>query len=125
MIWCFDIFRYAVVTGANKGIGFETARQLATAGVTVILTARDEKRGIDAVTSLLHGSGLSNIVFHQLDVQDPKSIDSLVKFIQSKFGKLDILVRIIAMFLWQFNISIKQIYDSKFLHMFFKIDEIT
>lgn len=122
MIWCFGIFRYAVVTGANKGIGFETVRQLATAGVTVILTARDEKRGIDAVKSLLHGSGLSNIVFHQLDVQDPKSIDSLVKFIQSKFGKLDILVRIIAMFLWQFNISIKQIYDSKFLHMFFKTD---
>ncbi|KAL3518764.1 hypothetical protein ACH5RR_021353 [Cinchona calisaya] len=48
--------RYAVVTGANKGIGLETVRQLSTAGVTVILTARNEKRGKEA-TSQLHQSG--------------------------------------------------------------------
>ncbi|KAL3530166.1 hypothetical protein ACH5RR_009488 [Cinchona calisaya] len=83
--------RYAVVTGANKGIGLETVRQLATAGVTVILTARNEKRGMDA-TSLLHQSGLSNVVFHQLDVQDMESIRSLAKFIETEFGRLDILV---------------------------------
>ncbi|MCL7024109.1 hypothetical protein MKW94_002727 [Papaver nudicaule] len=60
---------YAVVTGANKGIGLEIVRQLATKGVTVVLTARDEKRGLDAV-SLLVQSGLENVVFHQLDVRD-------------------------------------------------------
>lgn len=80
--------RYAVVTGANKGIGFETVRQLAKLGVTVILTARDEKRGTDAVASL----ALPNVIFHQLDVQDPSSIHSLVNFIGTKFGRLDILV---------------------------------
>lgn len=84
-------YRYAVVTGANKGIGLETVRQLATAGVTVILTARNEKRGTEA-TALLHQAGLSNVVFHQLDVQDKESIQSLAKFIEKEFGRLDILV---------------------------------
>ena len=76
------------MTGANKGIGFETVRQLAISGVTVLLTARDVKRGTDAVASL----ALPNVVFHQLDVQDDKSIHSLVSFIYERFGRLDILV---------------------------------
>ncbi|KAJ7960401.1 (+)-neomenthol dehydrogenase-like [Quillaja saponaria] len=83
--------RYAVVTGANKGIGLETVRQLASHGITVVLTARDEKRGTEA-TRKLHQLGLSNLIFHQLDVLDPVSIQSLAKFIQDKFGRLDILV---------------------------------
>nr|XP_016473687.1 PREDICTED: short-chain dehydrogenase/reductase 2b-like [Nicotiana tabacum] len=83
--------RYAVVTGANKGIGFETVKQLANSGVTVILTARNEKRGMEA-TSLLNKQGFSNVVFHQLDVQDAQSIESLAKFIQTQYGRLDILV---------------------------------
>ncbi|KAG6761855.1 hypothetical protein POTOM_035094 [Populus tomentosa] len=82
--------RYAVVTGANKGIGLETVRQIASKGVTVVLTARDEKRGTDA-TCMLHNMGLTNVVFHQLDVLDPVSIESLAKFIKDRFGRLDIL----------------------------------
>ena len=78
------------MTGANKGIGLETVRQLAGSGVTVLLTARNEKRGTEAV-SLLHGLGLSNVLYHQLDVQDPQSIQDLANFIQSQFGRLDIL----------------------------------
>ncbi|KAM3740289.1 hypothetical protein ACB098_08G087400 [Castanea mollissima] len=83
--------RYAVVTGSNKGIGLETVRQLASQGVKVVLTARNEKRGMEALQSL-HELGLSNVVFHQLDVLDPVSINSLANFIQEKFGRLDILV---------------------------------
>ncbi|KAM3692444.1 hypothetical protein ACB098_08G087200 [Castanea mollissima] len=83
--------RYAVVTGANKGIGLETVRQLASQGVTVVLTARNEKRGMEAMLKL-HESGLSNVVFHQLDVLNPVSINSLANFIQEKYGRLDILV---------------------------------
>ncbi|XP_043707682.1 salutaridine reductase-like [Telopea speciosissima] len=83
--------RLAVVTGANKGIGLEICRQLATIGVTVVLTAREEKKGVEAVEKL-KGSGLSNVVFHQLDVTNPASIASLADFIQTQFGKLDILV---------------------------------
>ncbi|KAI3772550.1 hypothetical protein L6452_03737 [Arctium lappa] len=86
-----SIERYAVVTGANKGIGFETVRQLAASGVTVLLTARNEKRGTEAV-SVLHGHGLLNVLYHQLDVQDPQSIEDLANFIQTQFGRLDILV---------------------------------
>ena len=60
----------------------------------MVLTARDEKRGLEAVEKLKHLSlpaGL--IVFHQLDVIDPASIRSFVDFIKNQFGKLDILVR--------------------------------
>ncbi|XP_024160844.1 (+)-neomenthol dehydrogenase [Rosa chinensis] len=92
--WAFtqELMRYAVVTGSNKGIGFETVRQLASNGITVVLTARDEKRGLEAVEKL-HESGLSGqVVFHQLDVADPASIASLAQFIKTQFGKLDILV---------------------------------
>ncbi|KAJ4977581.1 hypothetical protein NE237_008361 [Protea cynaroides] len=83
--------KLAVVTGANKGIGLEICRQLATIGVIVVLTARDEKKGVEAVEKL-KGSGLSHVVFHQLDVMDTASITSLADFIKTQFGKLDILV---------------------------------
>lgn len=87
-----------MVTGANKGIGFETVRQLSCQGVTVVLTARNEQRGLEA-TSKLHQMGLSDrVVFHQLDVLDPFSIQSLADFVNKKFGRLDILVgRVIDM----------------------------
>ncbi|KAF8026598.1 hypothetical protein BT93_F3169 [Corymbia citriodora subsp. variegata] len=86
--------RYAVVTGSNKGIGFEICRQLASTGVTVILTARDEKRGLQAARELQNNASLSGgaVVFHQLDVADPASVASLVGFIATQFGRLDILV---------------------------------
>ncbi|KAK1267615.1 Salutaridine reductase [Acorus gramineus] len=90
-LFLFWGFRVAVVTGGNKGIGFEICRQLASNGLEVILTARDEKRGLDAVDSL-KGSGLVGVGFHQLDVTDPVSVASLANFIESHFGKLDILV---------------------------------
>ncbi|KAJ4967944.1 hypothetical protein NE237_014645 [Protea cynaroides] len=84
-------WKLTIVTGANKGIGLEICRQLATISVKVVLTARDEKKGAEAVEKL-KGSGLSAVVFHQLDVMDPASIASLVDFIRTQFGKLDILV---------------------------------
>jgi NAD(P)-dependent dehydrogenase (short-subunit alcohol dehydrogenase family) len=80
----------ALVTGANKGIGFETARQLAAKGITVLLGARDEKRGLEAAETLKK-EGL-DVQFLQLDVTDPISQDHAAKFIADKFGKLDILI---------------------------------
>ncbi|KAF7151786.1 hypothetical protein RHSIM_Rhsim02G0223200 [Rhododendron simsii] len=83
--------RIAVVTGSNKGIGLEICRQLASNGVMVILTARDENQGLEAVQNL-KACGLSDILFHQLDVTSQTSIASLADFIKTKFKKLDILI---------------------------------
>lgn len=84
--------RIAVVTGANKGIGLEICRQLVSKGVMVVLTARDVRKGIEAVRSI-KAAGLSdNVTFHQLDVLDNLSIASLADFLKTQFGKLDILV---------------------------------
>ena len=102
------ICRYAVVTGANKGIGIETVRQLATVpGMTVVLTARNERRGLEAAASLRDFHGLSNVIFHQLNVQDPNSIASWAEFIANQFGRLDILVRRKKMFLAYKTIAIR------------------
>ncbi|KAM5555197.1 (+)-neomenthol dehydrogenase-like [Rosa sericea] len=84
--------RYAVVTGSNKGVGFGIVKQLATNGVMTVLTARDEKKGIEAVEKLKECCLSNLVVFHQLDVTDPDSIVSLADFVKTHFGKLDILV---------------------------------
>ncbi|CAL5069060.1 unnamed protein product [Urochloa decumbens] len=84
--------RIAVVTGGNKGIGLEVCRQLAGAGITVVLTARDETRGTAAVEKLRDEAGLSDVIFHQLEITDASSIARLVEFLKERFGKLDILV---------------------------------
>ncbi|KAH6829854.1 Rossmann-fold superfamily protein [Perilla frutescens var. hirtella] len=81
---------YALITGANKGIGFEICRQLASKGIVVILASRDEKRGIEAQQRLKEFGNY--VVFHQLDVVDPASVAAAAEFIKTKFGRLDILV---------------------------------
>ncbi|XP_028098355.1 (+)-neomenthol dehydrogenase-like [Camellia sinensis] len=83
-------FVYAVVIGLNKGTGFEICRQLASKGIIVVLTTRDEKKGFEALEKL-KSDGLSDHV-GQLDVVDPSSVASLADFIKSKFGRHDILV---------------------------------
>ncbi|WJX92719.1 (+)-neomenthol dehydrogenase [Trifolium repens] len=84
--------RVAVVTGSNKGIGFEIVKQLASAGIKVVLTARDEKRGLQALQTLKAFGLYDFIVFRQLDVANAASVASLADFVKSQFGKLDILV---------------------------------
>ncbi|XP_047314940.1 (+)-neomenthol dehydrogenase-like isoform X2 [Impatiens glandulifera] len=86
--------RCAIVTGANKGLGLEVCRQLAATGIKVILTARDKKRGLEAMEKLkgLAGDDITNIIFHHLDVADPSTITPLVDFVKDMFGKLDILI---------------------------------
>lgn len=81
----------AVVTGANRGIGFEIAHQLALHGLTVILTSRDAAVG-EAAAKVLQEGGL-NVVFHQLDIVDPPSIEAFVEWIKEIYGGIDILVK--------------------------------
>jgi hypothetical protein len=80
----------AVVTGGNRGIGFEISRQLAVHGLTVILTSRDSNVGLEATRVLQEGA--LNVLFHQLDVLDPSSIKQFSEWLQQNYGGLDILV---------------------------------
>src|SRR5215813_12816548 len=82
--------RIAVVTGGNKGIGFEICRQLAQAGVNVVLTARDESRGLRAVETLQ--AERLNVVFHPLDVTDDDAVRALRDYMVGAHGRCDILV---------------------------------
>jgi NAD(P)-dependent dehydrogenase (short-subunit alcohol dehydrogenase family) len=82
--------KIALITGANKGIGFETARQLGSAGLTVLIGARDEQRGRDAERALRDGGADAHFV--QLDVTDAKSVQHAAEWIDSQYGRLDVLV---------------------------------
>jgi NAD(P)-dependent dehydrogenase (short-subunit alcohol dehydrogenase family) len=80
----------ALITGANKGIGFETARQLGARGVTVLAGARDEARGRQAEQALRDGGAEARFV--PLDVTDAKSAQAAADWIDREHGHLDILV---------------------------------
>ncbi len=77
----------ALVSGGNRGIGLEIVRQLAERGITTILGSRDEEKGRAAAAEV---SG--NVVVHQLDVSDEKSVGRLASFVEEEFGRLEILV---------------------------------
>ncbi len=86
--------KIALVTGANKGIGYEVARELGQLGYKVILTARDEAKGKAAAQR----AG-KNIIFMPLDVTDENAIKTLAKYIEQEFGRLDVLVNNAGVFL--------------------------
>ena len=80
----------ALVTGANKGLGLETCRQLARLKMTVLMGARDLKVGREAADGL-KSEGLT-VEPVQLDVTQADHIAQMVAFIETRFGRLDILV---------------------------------
>ncbi|CAM6097205.1 unnamed protein product [Calypogeia fissa] len=82
----------ALVTGANKGVGYAIVRKLAEVGLTVILTARDPAKGQTATDTLRTDTGLQSIFFHRLEVRSSESAQALAKWVKEKFGGLDILV---------------------------------
>ena len=82
--------RIALITGANKGIGFETARQLGQQQVTVLIGARDAGKG-EGAAAKLRGEGLDARAL-QLDVTDAASIQRAVDQVAQEFGRLDILI---------------------------------
>jgi NAD(P)-dependent dehydrogenase (short-subunit alcohol dehydrogenase family) len=81
----------ALVTGANKSIGFETARQLAQLGYFVYIGSRDKIKGLAAIEKL-KTMGLTNVDCIQLDVTDINSIRSARQELEVKTKKLDVLI---------------------------------
>jgi NAD(P)-dependent dehydrogenase (short-subunit alcohol dehydrogenase family) len=80
--------KFGLVTGANKGIGYEMVRQLADEGFTVFLGARNEDLGKEAVQRI----GLPNVVFIQVDVTDTASIEKARHQIAEVTDHLDLLI---------------------------------
>ncbi|MFN0124403.1 MAG: SDR family oxidoreductase [Blastocatellia bacterium] len=82
--------KIAFITGANKGLGLETARQLGSQGMTILLGARDEARGTAAARTL-QAEGIDARFLH-IDMGDPATFAGVAKFIDENFGRLDILI---------------------------------
>jgi NAD(P)-dependent dehydrogenase (short-subunit alcohol dehydrogenase family) len=82
--------KIALITGANKGLGLEMARQLGRAGVTVVLAARDPQKG-EAAAAKLRSEGFDAQAL-KLDVTNPKDYAAAAAFLNEKFGRLDILI---------------------------------
>jgi NAD(P)-dependent dehydrogenase (short-subunit alcohol dehydrogenase family) len=82
--------RVALVTGANKGLGKEVARQLGRLGATVLLGSRDRARGERAAAELV----AEGLAVHplQLDVTDEASVRAAVDHVRNRYGRLDVLV---------------------------------
>lgn len=114
--------KVALITGANKGIGFETAKQLAEQNIKVLLGARDEQRGIEAQNKLRE-LGL-DVDYVNIDVDNYETHKSVGNYIQEKFGKLDILINNAGInegsassFETESIDSIKKVFDTNFFNL--------
>ena len=105
--------RIALVTGGNRGIGYETCKELAHVGCHVILTSRNEEDGRRAVAKLDSGD---KIVFRKLDITDTKEIEALRDWIVDTYGRLDILINNAGVYLDEgvsvFDVGEKTMRDS-------------
>lgn len=81
-----------VITGANSGIGKETALDLAKRGARVIMACRDPERGQAAVKEVIDGSQNTNVVYMKLDLSDTKSIREFAEAVNQGESKLNILI---------------------------------
>jgi len=85
------MLKTVLITGANKGIGLETARALAGRGFTVLIGARDAERGLQAQQAL-RAKGHDSVRFLPLDVTDAALVAAAAAVIDSDYGHLDVLV---------------------------------
>ena len=113
----------AVVTGGNRGIGFEICKELSKVGCRVVLTSRDEEHGKQAAAKL--GADKKNIVYHKLDVTDSKDIETLRDWILKMYGRVDILINNAGVYLDEgtsvFNVDekiVKETLDVNFYGAF-------
>ncbi len=108
----------ALISGANKGIGYEIARGLGAKKIKVLVGARDEGRGQAAVDKL-KAEG-ADARFIQLDVTDPGTIQRAAERIEKEFGRLDILINNAGTAEWGFQPSnvaltkVREVYETNF-----------
>jgi NAD(P)-dependent dehydrogenase (short-subunit alcohol dehydrogenase family) len=95
--------KIALITGANKGIGFETARQLAAQGIVVLLGARDLAKG-EAAAKTLQAEGLK-VRPVKIDVDNPADHVAIAALIEKEYGVLDILINNAGVMLDVFDAS--------------------
>jgi NAD(P)-dependent dehydrogenase (short-subunit alcohol dehydrogenase family) len=81
--------RIALITGANRGLGFEVCRQLASEGFVILLTARDAAKAETAARKLENVGTVESL---PLDVADAASIEKAAEVVASRYGYLDVLV---------------------------------
>jgi NAD(P)-dependent dehydrogenase (short-subunit alcohol dehydrogenase family) len=86
--------RVAIVTGANSGVGLETARGLAGAGATVVMTARNEAKGRAAIDDVASSTGADpeRLVLGELDLASYASVRAFAAWFLDRFDRLDVLV---------------------------------
>jgi len=114
--------KIVLITGANKGIGFETARQLGAKGFTVLVGARSKERGKEAEVKLQE-EGI-DAHFIKIDVTDQASIDQATKKIEEDYKKLDVLVNNVGVALDKITASeldisvLRETFDINFFSMF-------
>ncbi|MBE0584103.1 MAG: SDR family NAD(P)-dependent oxidoreductase [Desulfofustis sp.] len=82
--------KIALITGGNKGLGMEIGRQLGLLGYTVVITARNEQAGKAAVAKLVAAGCDAHTA--RLEVTSPDDIVSLASYLETTFGRLDVLV---------------------------------
>jgi NAD(P)-dependent dehydrogenase (short-subunit alcohol dehydrogenase family) len=83
--------KVAFITGANKGIGLETARGLGKLGITVVVASRDAAKG-RAAADKLKSEGIKGVEAVEFDITNPKDHGHIFKHLETRYGKLDILV---------------------------------
>lgn len=96
-----NINKIALITGANKGIGFETARRLGKQGYTILVGARNKERGKEAEAKLRFEGVNAHLL--ELDVTNQDSVDKAAKDIDMTYGHLDILINNVGVALGNFE----------------------
>ncbi|WP_260740339.1 SDR family oxidoreductase [Tunturiibacter lichenicola] len=120
--------KVALITGGNKGIGLETARQLGKLGITVLIGVRDEAKGEAAVAELKKDGVEAWAV--KLDMENSADFSAVAKLIEKDYGRLDILVNNAGIFLDgrkanETSTTSKDVLQKTFNTNFFAVVELT
>ena len=117
--------KVALITGANKGIGLEIARQLGRQGITVVIGSRDPQRG-QAAADTLKAEGIDAYTV-KLEVTEAADREAALVFLQEQFGRLDVLVNNAGVMLESEGISpdvLSRTYDANVIAPYFLTESL-